>query len=536
MQITRGVLTDMGVSHADADKYLDQLNEAMGKHGITSGLRIAHFLAQIVHESAHMKAVEENLNYSADGLLRTFPRHFWTRDLAVAYARKPEKIANRVYGGRMGNGSESSGDGFRYRGRGLVQLTGKNNYKAFSGWMGHDCVADPDAVVERFAAYSAVFYWDTNNLSRLADIDDLKAVTLRVNGGLNGLAERMQLLQQAKRSLRVLGTGAAAAPALSSDPLSPVAPAFVPTHLVVPQSLNLRREPRVSPANLIASLAQGTPVAQQGAAADWANIRVMLSGSLREGYVSAQFLSPLPRGASFAVEASALAVVAPPPARLAAGRREMSRAHDGGRAYPLGEAGRPRLTAKTPTTRAAQLIASIAWLDCEDPAHRRYRPKGRASYANTYCADYCDLAGVYLPRVWWTADALARIAAGQRIDVAFDRTVRGLSTNTLFEWLEDYGTAFGWQREIDLLSLQTAANAGEVCVIIAKAKDLSRPGHMVAVVPEHEGCQAKRDKDGDCLRPVESQCGRKNVRCATAASAWWLADRFQGHAFWRHPG
>jgi hypothetical protein len=202
----------------------------------------------------------------------------------------------------------------------------------------------------------------------------------------------------------------------------------------------------------------------------------------------------------------------------------------------LGEDGRPKRTGTTPEARAAHLAASIAWLDCEDPEHLRYQPKGGASYANTYCADYCDLAGVYLPQVWWTADALARIAEEQRVDVAFNRTVRELSTNALFDWLEDYGAAFGWQREIDLLSLQTAANAGEVCVIVAKSKDLSRPGHIVAIVPEQEGCQAKRDKDGDCLRPVESQSGRRNVRSASAASAWWLADRFQGHALWRNPG
>ena len=157
MQITKGVLTDMGVSPDNAAKHLDQLNEAMGKHGIVTALRIAHFLSQIVHESAHMKAVVENLNYSADGLRRTFPGYFKTPAIAQAYARKPEKIANRVYGDRMGNGPESSGDGFRYRGRGLVQLTGKSNYKAFSDWVGHDCVDEPDAVAERFAAYSAVF-------------------------------------------------------------------------------------------------------------------------------------------------------------------------------------------------------------------------------------------------------------------------------------------------------------------------------------------------------------------------------------------
>lgn len=194
MQIDRGLLTDVGVSPANGDRFVGPLNNAMSKHGIDTPLRIAHVLAQVVHESAHMTAVSENLSYSAEGPLKTFPKYFKTRDQANVYARQKEKIANRVYGGRMGNGDESSGDGFRYRGRGLVQLTGKANYQAFSKWCGVDCVTNPDLVAEQFAAHSAVFYCGVNKLNALADTDDLKAITMRVNGGLKGFAERRSLL------------------------------------------------------------------------------------------------------------------------------------------------------------------------------------------------------------------------------------------------------------------------------------------------------------------------------------------------------
>jgi hypothetical protein len=215
---------------------------------------------------------------------------------------------------------------------------------------------------------------------------------------------------------------------------------------------------------------------------------------------------------------------------------QITRAYDGGRIYPLGESGRPKVAAAPPATRVKQLIAAVDWLDCEDPAHARYQPKAGASYACTYVADYAGLAGIYLPQVWWTADAMARIALEQGVDVVFNQTVRELCTNALFDWFDEYGTAFGWHREVELSNLQDAANAGEVALIIAKNQELSRPGQAAAVLPEQDGMPAKRDQDGDCLRPLQSLCGPKNVRCAVADTAWWVTSKYQSHAFWRHPG
>jgi hypothetical protein len=181
------------------------------------------------------------------------------------------------------------------------------------------------------------------------------------------------------------------------------------------------------------------------------------------------------------------------------------------------------------------LLAIIDWLGCENPAHKRYAARGSAHRADTYVQDYCDLAGTYLPRVWWTADALARIALEEHVEPAFEQTVRLLSTSALHDWLIDFGAELGWHRDMDLLSLQEAANAGEVALIVAKSAEPNRPGAIAIVPPEHEGCLAKRDGEGDVLRPIESKCASTNRRCLTARSAWWLSDRYSDFGLWRNP-
>jgi putative chitinase len=162
---------------------------------INTPLRLAHFLAQCAHESANFTAVRENLNYSADGLRKIFGKYFPTDALAQAYARQPEKIANKVYGSRMGNGDEASGDGFKFRGRGAIQLTGKDNYKAFDALVPEDILANPDLVATKYPLTSAAFFFKKNNLWALCDKGatdaDVTAVTKRVNGGTIGLSHRI---------------------------------------------------------------------------------------------------------------------------------------------------------------------------------------------------------------------------------------------------------------------------------------------------------------------------------------------------------
>ena len=178
------------------DSVIAQIPETAAKFNITNTLRLAHFLAQCGHESGGFKAVSENLNYSAKGLRGTFGKYFPTDALAVAYERKPEKIANRVYSSRMGNGDEASGEGWKYRGRGYIQLTGKSNYRKFDGTVGDDITGNPDLVATKYPLASAAFFFNSNSLWTICDkgADDatVTAVTKRVNGGTIGLADRIK--------------------------------------------------------------------------------------------------------------------------------------------------------------------------------------------------------------------------------------------------------------------------------------------------------------------------------------------------------
>jgi putative chitinase len=164
------------------------------KFGIDGPLRLSHFLSQCAHESGNFKFVKENLNYSADGLRKIFPKYFPTIEAANKYARQPEKIANKVYGNRMGNGDEASGDGFKFRGRGYIQLTGKDNYAAFDKFVDDDIMANPDLVATKYPLTSAAFFFHKNKLWEVCDRghsdDVVTAVTKRVNGGTHGLADR----------------------------------------------------------------------------------------------------------------------------------------------------------------------------------------------------------------------------------------------------------------------------------------------------------------------------------------------------------
>jgi predicted chitinase len=203
------MLMEMGVSESDAQQYVHHLEETLPRFGIAdSRLRLAHFFAQVLHESGCMRFDMENLNYSADGLMKVFGKYFPTRAEADAYARQPEKIANRVYANRMGNRAESSGDGWKYRGRGLIQLTGRSNYQAFANWVDDERIdSEPDLVSSEYAVHSAVFFWDKNNLNRLADRDDVVGLTKKINGGANGLAHRRELLNKANGLLTMLDLG-----------------------------------------------------------------------------------------------------------------------------------------------------------------------------------------------------------------------------------------------------------------------------------------------------------------------------------------
>jgi putative chitinase len=183
--------------------WYESLEQLLPDYDINTPQRIAHFIAQCAHESGNFVFIRENLNYSAQGLMNTFKKYFPTLELAQQYQRQPERIANRVYANRMGNGDEASGDGWRYCGRGLIQLTGKDNYTFFAGSL--------DIPVEEAAEYLATFegaaqsacwFWEQNNLNRFADANDVKGLTRAINGGFIGLEDR---IKHTNHALHVMG-------------------------------------------------------------------------------------------------------------------------------------------------------------------------------------------------------------------------------------------------------------------------------------------------------------------------------------------
>lgn len=180
--------------HRLPPKIYDQLYSCFSKHGIDDINYICHFMSQVSHESGDFKKVFENLNYSASGLMSVFPKYFKDIKIANQYARNPKKIANRVYANRMGNGEEASNDGYMFRGRGYIMLTGKYNYRSFSTYVNEDCVVSPDLVATKYPMESAMWFFESNNLWPLCNKDDyasVVALTKKINGGTNGLSDRL---------------------------------------------------------------------------------------------------------------------------------------------------------------------------------------------------------------------------------------------------------------------------------------------------------------------------------------------------------
>ena len=201
--ITQQQLKEMvhGINYAD--HWTTVLEQLLPDYEINTPKRIAAFIAQCAHESGGFRFLKENLNYKAESLLKVFPKYFPDMATAKAYEKKPEKIANRVYANRMGNGNEASGDGWRYCGRGLIQLTGKDNYSWFAGSI-QVSVEEAAEYLQTFegAAQSACWFWETNNLNKEADAGDIKLMTRKINGGFIGLEDR---IKHYKHALHVLG-------------------------------------------------------------------------------------------------------------------------------------------------------------------------------------------------------------------------------------------------------------------------------------------------------------------------------------------
>jgi putative chitinase len=195
--ITSEHLAALGID----EKWLEPLNNTFDKYEINTPKRQAAFIGQCSHESGNFKILQENLNYSAEGLMKTWPSRFPTKEVADQYARQPAKIAGKVYNGRLGNTSEK--EAAKYLGRGLIQLTGKENYEHCGLGIGADLLADPTLLLDpRYAALSAGWFWNKKGLNQLADIGDAVTITKRINGGMIGIDDRVKHTNQA---LAVLG-------------------------------------------------------------------------------------------------------------------------------------------------------------------------------------------------------------------------------------------------------------------------------------------------------------------------------------------
>ena len=203
-EFTENKLSQIITNNQYVNHWYEALSTVLPDYDINTIPRVAAFLAQTAHESGGYKALKENLNYRAETLMKVWPRYFPNMDIAQQYAQQPEKIANRAYGGRMGNGPEASGDGFRYCGRGLIQLTGKDNYTKFA-----ESIETPVEDIPEFlgtfegAVQSACWFWESNNLNQFADSGDMLTLTKRINGGTLGLDDRIKHYNHA---MHILGS------------------------------------------------------------------------------------------------------------------------------------------------------------------------------------------------------------------------------------------------------------------------------------------------------------------------------------------
>jgi hypothetical protein len=296
---------------------------------------------------------------------------------------------------------------------------------------------------------------------------------------------------------------------------------------VTATSLNLRSAPRIASANRIAVLHQGQELTKLGEADNpvWWRVSTLIAGVEVEGYVSSQYLTPVGSAPPVATFSTIAAV-------HLTNTQQTTRSGTGRRAYPLNEARQPGRTGATPASRAASLARIISWLDVEHSA--RYARGGGNTFCNIYAYDYCYLAGVYLPRVWWTRSAIERLSSGATVAPRYGETVEELNANSLYNWLSSSGQNFGWRRVFDLTQLQDAANAGEVCLINAQRRELNRSGHIVAVVPETAQHQAARRGDSVSI-PLQSQAGAENFRYGGTNRIWWTGAQFRAFGFWVHP-
>jgi hypothetical protein len=307
--------------------------------------------------------------------------------------------------------------------------------------------------------------------------------------------------------------------------------------------LRLRSEPRISEppqANVIGHLPDGHPVKMLDAPSGkrFVEVETSLNGALLHGFASQKFLEP-DTGAPGAIVVLVPAT-SPPPTGIRAVHAPtkpgvIARRKAIATALSLNEPSQPARSGATAAELRESLAKIIEWLDVEDATHARYQPRAGLTFCNIYAHDFCHLAGVYLPRVWWTDKALVDLAKGGIVEPRLGATISEVVANELFAWLRDFGIEFGWRQTGTLTKLQTEVNQGAIGIIVARRKEAKRPGHIAMVVPETDSDSAKRDSSGDVSAPLQSQAGASNFRRGTGKKNWWLGEEFAEFAFWLHP-
>ena len=202
-------------------------------------------------------------------------------------------------------------------------------------------------------------------------------------------------------------------------------------------------------------------------------------------------------------------------------------------ARSLNEPGQPRREGGTADELRAALGQIIDWLAVDNPDHKRYQPAARATYCNIYAHDYCHLAGIYLPRVWWTQKSIQLISQGNTVAPHYGNSIEEMQVDNIVGWLKDFGADFGWRRTGTLSKLQQEVNQGAVGLIVAKSNNSSH-GHVAVVVPESPLNKARRNRSGEVIAPLQSQAGSVNFRYGTGRPNWWVSEKFSESSFWLH--
>jgi len=290
-----------------------------------------------------------------------------------------------------------------------------------------------------------------------------------------------------------------------------------------PQGLFLRSQPVVKDSTRIALLPMGHLITKKAASSvpNWWEVSTTIEGAGVDGFVNSTFLTP---DAAFVPPPTVSSIS---PVHLST-TKKVVRNNKERLAYPLNEAGQPtRTSTAAAAVKAKELTAIIKWLDVEKKA--RFSPTSQFTFCNIYAYDYCYLAGVYLPRVWWFAAALDKLKAGKAVSPIYAETVGEMNANSLFNWLKEYGPTFGWNRTFDLTQAQNAANDGQVVIICGQNKVPNKSGHICPIVPETTSAKALRD-GATVTKPLQSQAGRVNRQYMT--QQWWTNGTFRDSGFW----